>query len=208
MKTILYIDTFNLYYGALKGTPYKWLNPVALARLVLDASHDITAVKYFTAKVVPRPENPGQLTRQLFYLRALMTLPGASIIHGRYLTHNVTMPLANPPPGGPRFVVVMKNEEKGSDVNLASHMLLDAFDNSCDCAVLISGDSDFYAPVDIVKNRFKKVVGVINPQRKICRKLNEAANFYERIRESALAASQFPNQLRDAQGAFHKPPGW
>ena len=208
MKTILYIDAFNLYYGSLKGTPYKWLNPLALARLVLGASHDITAVKYFTAKMLPRADNPGQLTRQLFYLRALQTLPNASITYGRYLTHNVTMPLANPQPGGPRFVVVMKSEEKGSDVNLASHMLLDAFDNACDCAVLVSGDSDLCMPVEILKNRFMKTVGVINPQHKVSRKLKESATFYKHIVESTLAASQFPEQLRDAQGAFHKPAGW
>ena len=30
MKTTLYIDGFNLYYGVLKGSPYKWLDVVKL----------------------------------------------------------------------------------------------------------------------------------------------------------------------------------
>ena len=31
MRTQVYVDGFNLYYGALKDTPFKWLDPVKLA---------------------------------------------------------------------------------------------------------------------------------------------------------------------------------
>jgi hypothetical protein len=31
----VYIDGFNLYYGALKRTPYKWLDLALLARTLL-----------------------------------------------------------------------------------------------------------------------------------------------------------------------------
>ena len=27
MKTIVYVDGLNLYYAALRGTPFKWLDP-------------------------------------------------------------------------------------------------------------------------------------------------------------------------------------
>tara|TARA_R110002072_G_scaffold29206_4_gene92759 strand:- start:564 stop:863 length:300 start_codon:yes stop_codon:yes gene_type:complete len=30
MRTCVYVDGFNLYYGALKRTPYKWLDLAAL----------------------------------------------------------------------------------------------------------------------------------------------------------------------------------
>ena len=30
-RTRVYIDGFNLYYGMLKDTPYKWLDPVKFA---------------------------------------------------------------------------------------------------------------------------------------------------------------------------------
>ena len=39
MRTRVYVDGFNLYYGALKGTPFKWLNPVDLARRVLPTGY-------------------------------------------------------------------------------------------------------------------------------------------------------------------------
>ena len=43
MQTRVYVDGFNLYYGALKGTKFKWLNLVELARHVLPADHTIAS---------------------------------------------------------------------------------------------------------------------------------------------------------------------
>ena len=51
MRTVIYVDGFNLYYRALKGTRWKWLDLPALFEQVLKPHHDILAVKYFTAKV-------------------------------------------------------------------------------------------------------------------------------------------------------------
>jgi hypothetical protein len=65
--------------------------------------------------------------RQQVYLRALETIPGLSIDYGHYLSHVTRMPLAQPRRGGARTVQVVKTEEKGSDVNLATYLLLDAF---------------------------------------------------------------------------------
>jgi uncharacterized LabA/DUF88 family protein len=163
-------------------------------------------MKYFTARVLPRPDNPGQPLRQEIYLRALRSL-GADCIFGRHLSHPVMMRVADPNAAKP-FVRVIKTEEKGSDVNIAAHMLLDAFRNEYDCAVLISGDSDLKAPVEMVRNDFSKTVGVINPQKVDCKVLRSAASFYKRIRTSDLAASQLPVILTDATGTIHKPANW
>ena len=82
MKTIVYVDGFNLFYGALKGTPYKWLDVSALLRKILSPRNVIIGIKYFTARVFPRPGNVGQPIRQNIYLRALATL-NAQCIYGR-----------------------------------------------------------------------------------------------------------------------------
>ena len=206
MRTIVYVDGFNLYYGALKGTPYRWLDIIAMAKKILSPKNQVVGMKYFTARVLPRPENPGQPLRQEIYLRALRSL-GANCIFGRYLSHAIMMRVADPNATKP-FVRVIKTEEKGSDVNIAAHMLLDAFRNAYDCAVLISGDSDLKAPVEMVRNDFSKTVGVINPQKVDCKVLRCAASFYKRIRPSDLAASQLPATLADATGTIHKPANW
>jgi len=207
MKTYVYVDAFNFYYGAVKDTPYKWLDLQALCRVMIP-KNTVLAIKYFTARVQPRVNDPDQPTRQQVYLRALQTIPNMQIIYGHYLSHVVWMPLANPLHGQKPFAQVIKTEEKGSDVNLASHLLLDAFDNVFECAVVVSGDSDLCAPIQMVQNRFHKTVGVLNPQKTPCKALQSTARFYKHIREAALQNSQFPPVMMDAVGTFHKPSSW
>jgi hypothetical protein len=115
MATNVYVDAFNLYYGSLKGTPYRWLDLGALCARLLPKDR-INRIGYFTATVSARPDNPDAPQRQQVYLRALETIPGLSIHYGHYLTHVTRMPLANPPQRGARTVEVVKTEEKGSDV--------------------------------------------------------------------------------------------
>jgi hypothetical protein len=97
MKVHVYIDGFNLYYGAVKGTPYRWLNLAEMCRMLLPRDQ-ILQIKYFTALVNPRPSNPDQRSRQETFLRALATIPNLSI-NGFFLTHEIMMPLAPPAKG-------------------------------------------------------------------------------------------------------------
>lgn len=208
MKTTVYVDGFNLYYGAVKGTPYKWLNLDTLCRLLLP-NNPITKIKYFTAIVSARANDPDKPTRQLAYLRALKTLPNVEIILGTFLTHNVSMPLAGASIGPPQYATVVRTEEKGSDVNIAAHLIHDGHKAAYDVAVLITNDSDLAEPVRIVRQELGKPVGIINPHNQhSSRTLVAYASFVRQVRAGVLAASQFPDQLRDATGLLHKPPGW
>ena len=101
MATNVYVDAFNLYYGCLKGTSYRWLDLGALCRRLLPKDR-INRIRYFTATVSARPDNPDAPQRQQVYLRALETIPGLSIHYGHYLSHVTRMPLARPRPGGAR----------------------------------------------------------------------------------------------------------
>ena len=51
MKTIVYVDGFNLFYGLLKGTPNLWLDLELFARSLLTDKYEIAEIKYFTARV-------------------------------------------------------------------------------------------------------------------------------------------------------------
>ena len=77
-------------------------------------------IRYFTAIVSARPNDPSAPDRQRAYLRALETMPHVSVHLGHFLTTHVRMALVAPRPRGPRIVEVIKTEEKGSDVNLAT----------------------------------------------------------------------------------------
>jgi uncharacterized LabA/DUF88 family protein len=208
MRTIVYVDGFNLYFGSLRNRPCRWLNIEQAIRLHLAPTHRIEAIKYYSAKLNPRPSDPDQPARQALYFRALRTIPSLQIHLGHFLTKNVRMAIANPLPGGPVSIEVIKTEEKGSDVNLATHMVHDAHCGLFECAVVLSGDSDLLEPVRIVKNGLRKVVGVLNPQKHPCAVLKREATFYKHLRPGLLAKSVFPDRLADSQGDFHKPSSW
>jgi hypothetical protein len=70
MRANVYVDAFNLYYGCLKGTPYRWLDLDAFSRQLLPHDH-IHRIRYFTALVSGRTGDLQQPQRQQIYLRAL-----------------------------------------------------------------------------------------------------------------------------------------
>lgn len=207
MKTNIYIDGFNLYYGAVKRSPYKWLNLDRMCQLLLP-QNQINKIKYFTALVNARPNDPQQPIRQQTYLRSLRTIPHLEIIEGHFLTSEVSMLVAGSPPNAPRYARVIKTEEKGSDVNLATHLLNDGYKKDYEMAVVITNDSDLLEPIRIVRYELNLPVGLLNPHKRPSRALLPHVNFIKQIRQGVLAASQFPGKLTDAQGTFHKPASW
>jgi hypothetical protein len=207
LTTNVYIDGFNFYYGALRKTPYRWLNVETLCQLLLP-KQTIGQIKYFTALVSARPNDPNQPVRQQLYLRALATLPRVSVHYGHFLTHQVTMALVVPPGQPQKYAQVIKTEEKGSDVNLATHLLHDAHMGRFDVAVVVSNDSDLLEPIRIVRQELKKKVGILNPHPKASRALLPHIDFIKQIRPGVLNASQFPATLTDAVGMFTKPATW
>jgi uncharacterized LabA/DUF88 family protein len=168
----------------------------------------ITEIKYFTALVSARPNSPDEPVRQQLYLRALKTMPGASIHFGHFLTHEVTMPMVTTPGKPQQYARVIKTEEKGSDVNLATHLLHDAHTEKFDIAVIISNDSDLLEPIKIVRERLGKKVGILNPHKNPSRALLPHIDFIKPIRTGVLRASQFPPTLTDQHGTFTKPESW
>ena len=95
MITNVYIDGFNLYYRALKDTPFRWLDLRRLAE-TLFPQDSINRVSYFTARLDARPGNPSQRQRQQAYLRALATLPGFDAYYGVFRSGVKCRPLAAP----------------------------------------------------------------------------------------------------------------
>ncbi len=206
LRTFVYVDGFNLYYGALRNTAYRWLDLGALCRMLLPR-HDIVRINYYTARVRNRPEDPRVSSRQAVFLRALETIPGLEIHYGHFLEHIVPMRSVDNAGNPGRVVKVIKTEEKGSDVNLASHLLFDGFRDEYEAAVLVTNDSDLAEPVRLAKT-LGKTVGILNPHDKPSRTLLPLADFYKPIRSGVLAACQFPPELKDAKGTIRKPPEW
>ena len=149
LRTIVYIDGFNFYYGQLKDSRHKWLNLTKLFKMILGEQNELVKIKSFTARVQPTDRDPQVNIRQDTYFRALEAhCPEVEVHLGHFLRHRVFAKNANPPPN---TVSIFKTEEKGSNVNLALHVLNDAWANIYDCAVIVSNDSDLATALRMVK---------------------------------------------------------
>ena len=209
MITNLYIDGFNLYYRALKDTPFRWLDLRKMAETLfpLDTIHKIC---YFTARLDARPSNLAQPQRQQAYLRALATLPDFEFYYGVFRSGVKRRPLAEPVPGLPTHVLVKESEEKGSDVNLATRLLIDGFKGEYEQAVVVSNDADFASAMRSVRNDLDLRVTLVNPDARNTSPmdLSKAATYVKRLWKSHLRISQFPDSLTDPVGLITKPANW
>lgn len=216
MATNVYIDGFNLYYGSLKYTPYKWLDVSKLIKSLYPAV-TINKIRYFTAQVKPWAHDRDAPVRQNIYLRALRTLHNTTIHEGRFALREVRLPqfplayvnsnYAKPP----QNVQVLKPEEKRSDVNLATMLLMDCFQNDFDDAIVVTNDSDLSSPIDVTVRVCGKNVCVVNPQKRtnLSRELRSVAtSVLPEINKRHLRISQFPLTMTDSVGTFTKPSSW
>ncbi|NYT67944.1 NYN domain-containing protein [Pusillimonas noertemannii] len=209
-RTAVYVDGFNLYYSTLKGTKYKWLDLKELCQRVLRPENDIVCIKYFTADVSPKPSDPDMHIRQQIFFRALRAqIRELEIIKGQFSSHVVTKKL-HPPINGQRHATVLETKEKGSDVNLAVHLINDAWLDRFDCAIVISGDSDLAESMRLVKTHHpKKIIGLLTSKRGTSKEMVKCADFTRYISTSALANSQMPDIVIPNLGnPIRKPADW
>lgn len=200
MRTAVYVDGFNLFHSLLDGRRgAKWLDLHALASAALRPHNTIRLVRYFTARVKATDDDPGKPTRQDFYIRALRARD--VVVHwGTFKERPKRRRLVDPPPPpASRYAEVWHREEKGSDVNLAVHMVNDAWSNAYDCAVVISNDSDLAEACHLVRS-LGKVVGIIGSPQRPATELAHCSDFYRRIDLAVVRRCQLPHVLVDAQG--------
>jgi len=205
----VYIDGFNLFYGALKGRPHlKWLDLAALGRALLLPDQGLHRVRYFTARVGGRAVDPHLPQRQDTYLRAVASLPEVSVHEGYFQTKPARLPLASSPAHAPEIVEVLRTEEKGSDVNLATYLLLDAFREDAEVAVVVSDDYDLKEPLRIVGSALGRTLGIASPR---CGpRLGRAveASFYRPVHEAMLCECQLPATVETDGGSISRPADW
>jgi hypothetical protein len=108
-----------------------------------------------------------------------------------------------------QYVKVKKTEEKGSDVNLASHLLVDGFLGKYEVAVVLTNDSDLVAPIQLVRKELKLKVGVIFPStERQSKELRRYASFNKTLQKHHLVSSQFPDVIIHGRSTIIKPKGW
>lgn len=212
----VYIDGFNLYRRCLEEHPdVKWLNPVALAREIMNDFY-VEHVHYFTAKIRPNASSDKQAPqRQQVYLRALETLDDLTVTFGQFRTDRRLM-LKHPlrKTFCEKFddkVYVRKVEEKGSDVNLAAHLIYDALTLDASHFVILSNDSDLAGALRILRGHGVNT-GIIFPMetaRSSKQLMKTDPIFTGFVMREYLLAAQLPDVVIDSDGReIHRPPSW
>lgn len=217
MRTNVYVDGFNLYFRLLKDRPsLKWLNLAELSRQLLKPPHHLQTVRFYTARVSGRLD-PTAPARQQIYLNALSTVPEITVHHGNFLVTKKHAGLVHPPqmkggnipafqPPYPDVVMVHKIEEKGSDVNLACHLLRDAFQGTIDAAAVLTNDTDLAEPIRILTKELNVPVILLCPVDRPAADLRNVASDLRHIRLQHLAAAQFPDPIPGT--TIQKPASW
>jgi len=203
-RVVVYIDGFNLYFG-LKSKGWRrfyWLDVHALSQSLLKPNQQLVAVKYFTSRMSASPADPDQARRQSTYLEALSTLPDTSIFFGHYLAKPIRCHSC-----GSQWT---KHDEKMTDVNIATELLVDAFQERYDTALLISADSDLAGPIIKVRGLFpaKRVIVVFPPDR-VSERLRREANYAFTLGRSNIAQSQLLDPVQKPDGfLLNRPATW
>lgn len=199
-RVIVYIDGFNLYFGMQDAgiENSKWLNIKSLIESYLTHNQELIEIKYFTSRIT---NQPGKQKRQTTYLEALET-SGVTIIYGLYKAKDIECNNC-----GHNWSV---SNEKMTDVNIATHLLLDAFEDKYDTAILISGDSDLVPPVKAIHKHFnKKSVSVFFPPNRHNVTVAGAAKGSQIIGKKKIKDHQFSLNITKKDGyILTKPESW
>ena len=213
-RVICYVDGFNLYYGLRDSNlrRFLWLDLHELARRLVLPNQVVTATKYFTARITGGryndppaifDERNAKRKRQSDYLDALQAhAPALAIYEGHFLAKEIVCNNCNGSWGSA--------EEKMTDVNIATELLVDAFANRFDTALIVSGDSDLVPPIRAVRNCFphKRVIVAFPPSRASV-DLRNAAHGQFVVSKGQLKKSQLPLKVVTQAGVVLEcPPSW
>lgn len=203
-RVVVYVDGFNLYFGLRDAgwRKYYWLDLVRLSRSLLKPGQELIGVNYFTSRLRLTGANQPDMQRQSDYLDALGTLPDLTIRYGHYLEKKRTCRSCG--------ATWPDYEEKMTDVNIATQLLVDAYEQRFDTALLISADSDLAPPVERVRATFptKRVIAVQPPKRNSSR-LRQAASASFTLGEAHLRQCQLPPAVTTKNGhILRRPDHW
>lgn len=220
MRTIAYVDGYNLYYSRLRGTPFKWLDLHALLQGILhvqDPGMRLVRVRYFTSPVIARlaSHGPASVEAQHAYLRALQ-FRGVEVTLGRHQLEPGKAPrhLPGVAPSRQDTVAVWHLDEKETDVRLALTMYRDARVQAMEQALLVTSDTDLVPALEALHADFPLALGLVLPRRPNAGRpsatsLMHLADWTRTvILDGELAAAQLPARVPTRRKPADKPAHW
>jgi len=202
-RVVAYVDGFNLYFGLRdsKMRRYLWLNLPRLVTALLVRDQILLKTKYFTS-LISAPA--AKRKRQTTYLEALRTcsMDSLEVFYGKYQTQDYTCRTCS--------AVEPIPSEKKTDVNIAVEMMVDAFGDSFDTAILVTADSDLVPPITSIKRLFpEKRIVIAFPPGRFSQELRGEAHTSFTIGRGKFAASQLPESVTKHDGTvLVRPDKW
>jgi len=234
LRTRVYVDGYNFYYGCLKGTRHKWLDLYKLfqehvlpSALIERDGQPVRsellaeALQFFTATIIESAaKGSDSVSSQARYHTALRKLHNGRIriVEGYYSLTKARAPRIDPdhpnrPPNVCERVPIWRLEEKQTDVNLALHAYHDAMTGLVDHVVIASNDTDLVPALRMIREHTPVTVGLVIPTRDSERRPNaDLAKHAHWVRhhltDAELAAAQLPRVVPGGKTPTVKPDSW
>jgi uncharacterized LabA/DUF88 family protein len=230
VHTAFFVDGYNVFYGLLAGTHYKWLDLPSLLTAIArenDPRSQVAEIHYFTSPVQPALATRGRQSKhaQDTYIRALKAR-GVQVHWGRHrLDHRMAPRFVSKdiPASRQDQVDIWNLEEKETDVRIgvamyrlaAKQCWSDTAEDRIQQLVLVSGDTDMTPALEAIREDFPHLrIGIILPHRKGIRReppgsLRNQADWMRRhISSEELEAHQFPDRVHTHKKPADKPDYW
>jgi len=228
IATAVYVDGYNLYYGRIRNTHFKWIDVVRLFEILLrdqDPTSELVHVHYFTAMALGRFTSHGgaSVAAQESYLRAHEHLYPDRFFKtlGRHSMERKgsLLPVFNPdgPYDRTKRTRVWKIEEKQTDVNIALAMYRDALSGQYGQLVICSNDSDVEPVLKAIREDFPNIrLGVVTPRhppdrdgakgRSVSSALDEQADWTRaHLLDVELGRALLPTRIHTGRKPIRKP---
>ena len=209
-KIIFLVDGFNLYHSILRlnrdtGYCTKWLDLASLCKSYIHLfgkDAELQSIYYFSA--IPyylSPRNPKKIQRHKTYISCLKS-SGIEIVLGRFKQKDVFCDQCRN--------MILKHEEKETDVSIAITLMEIFFKDLCDCAVIVSGDTDLSPVIRKCHSLFKKKEVIFAfPYARKNKELATLAKGSFSISKKQYIRHQFPNPIvLDSGRKIFKPKSW
>lgn len=234
LRTCVYVDGYNFYYGCLKGGTFKWLDLLQLFQKNILPSVRVSkdnqnarfelvnpGVKFLTAPILEQAASASDsLQCQEIYHAALSQLyqKQIQIVKGYYsLTKARARKIdCNNPKKWPKYCVpvdIWKLEEKQSDVNLALHAFKDAVLGEVDQVVIVTNDTDIVPAVKMIREFTQVSIGLVIPTTNSHRRPNQDLVQYAHwvrthLAQQELKSAQLPRTVTNGRKTYSKPDSW
>lgn len=198
-KLNLYVDGFNLYHGLRKHRgKFKWLDLTAVAQQLCKADEEVGTVNYFTARI-SGPDKM-KIRRQNVYLEALVET-GVNITHGKFKLREWRCPVCGK--------TYKKYEEKESDVNLGTILLVDSAAQAAHTMAIVSGDSDLILPMIKARDVYGRNVLPVFPPNRYSTEIQQRLRKFFKLGRTLLRDCQLPDAVTKADGyTLYRPKKW